>query len=281
MSASLRVALFGRRLLTRSLLVWAVLFSAAFAGPSVVAGSTDPIGIAGANGAGRTKTPVGYDISYPQCGARFPSKPAFAIVGVNGGIVFSANRCLADELAWGGDAKAGVYINTGNPGPQLSSHWPTGATTPRVCSAANPDTADCAYDYGWNAASDSYATLAAGYVARGITASPSGATWWLDVETSNSWRDNVALNVAALQGEIDHLVSRGVLASRLGFYSTTAQWGTITGGTTAFAGYASWGAGAPNQSTALSHCVSTPGFTGGRLALVQYTSGGFDADVAC
>ena len=33
---------------------------------------------------------------------------------------------------------------------------------------------------------------------------------------------------------------------RLGFYSTTHQWGIITGGTQVFAQYPSWGAGSRN-----------------------------------
>ena len=60
----------------------------------------------------------------------------------------------------------------GNPGPAQSSFWPVGQTTPRACSAASPDTADCAYDYGWNAAQHSYQTVEAAYAARGITANP-------------------------------------------------------------------------------------------------------------
>ena len=221
----------------------------------------------------------GYDISYPQCGGAYPTNVAFAIVGVNGGRVFSVNPCLADQLRWGGDAAAEVYINTGNPGPELSSFWPVGQSSPRACSEADPDTANCAYDYGWNAAQHSYQTLEAAYAARGITANPNATAWWLDVETSNSWRENTALNFAALQGEHDYLVSRGV--TRLGFYSTTVQWGEITGGTKAFAPSPSWGAGAPSESAAKRHCASTPGFTGGRLAMVQYIYNGFDANIRC
>lgn len=233
----------------------------------------------GGGGGGTVSRTRGYDISYPQCGGAYPSNPAFAIVGVNGGRVFSANPCLADQLRWGGDAAAEVYINTGNPGPALSSFWPVGQTTPRPCSSANADTADCAYDYGWNAAQHSYQTLEAAYAARGITANPNATAWWLDVEMSNSWRTSTALNVAALQGEVDYLRSRGV--TRLGFYSTTAQWGTITGGTKTFAPAPSWGAGAPSEKAAKQHCVSTAGFTGGRLAMVQYIYQGFDANVRC
>jgi hypothetical protein len=229
---------------------------------------------------GGGKATRGYDISYPQCGGAYPSNPAFGIVGVNGGRVFSVNPCLASQLAWAGDAAAEVYINTGNPGPELSSFWPRGQTAPRVCDAANPDTADCAFDYGWNAAAHSYSTLEAAYAARAITVSPSATVWWLDVETSNSWRDDTSLNVAALEGEVAYLRSRGV--TRLGFYSTTQQWGVITGGTKVFAPSPSWGAGARSERIAKSLCSSTTtSFTGGPLVMVQYPYAGFDADIRC
>jgi hypothetical protein len=233
----------------------------------------------GGGGGGAPKPARGYDISYPQCGAAYPANPMFAIVGVNGGRVFSGNSCLVSQLAWGGDARAELYVNTGNPGPALSSFWPRGQTTPRFCDANNPDTADCAYDYGWNAAADSYTRTEQAYAARSIAANPNATAWWLDVETSNSWRSSTALNVAALQGGFDYLRSRGV--TRLGFYSTTVQWGTITGGTKVFAPNPSWGAGAPSEKAAKQHCISTPGFTGGRLAMVQYPYAGFDANVRC
>ena len=205
--------------------------------------------------------------------------PAFGIVGVNGGRVFSVNSCLASQITWGRGTKTELYANTGNPGPALSSFWPKGQTTPKVCDAANPDTADCAYDYGWNAAKHSFDTAVAAYRQLGLAGSPSATAWWLDVETSNSWRTTAALNVAALQGGVDYLRSVGV--TKLGMYSTTAQWGEITGGSTAFADLPSWGAGAPNEKAAKQHCASTPGFTGGRLAMVQFIVSGFDADIRC
>ena len=229
---------------------------------------------------GGPKVPRGYDISYPQCGSAFPSNPAFAIVGVNGGRVYSANPCLAAEIAWGGGAAAELYANTGNPGPALSSFWPNGQTSPRFCDAANPDTIDCAYDYGWNAAQHSFQTAQSAYASLGITASPSATGWWLDVETDNSWRDDTTLNVAALQGEFDYLRSVGV--GQVGFYSTTSQWTTITGGTKVFSPVPSWGAGAQSEKGARSLCATTTtSFTGGRLALVQYIYQGFDANVRC
>lgn len=222
---------------------------------------------------------AGYDISWPQCGGSYPAKPAFGVVGVNKGIVFKANPCLADQLTWAGGASAGLYANTGNPGPELSSRWPLGQWFPKICKAADPDTAECAYDYGYNAAADSYADAQAAFTALGLAESPATSGWWLDVETSNSWRDDVSLNVAALQGAVYFLGSFAEVAT-IGFYSTQYQWNVITGGTTAFAAYPSWVAGAPDAQGAAAKCVG-PGFTGGGVALAQYPIGRFDGNMRC
>ena len=224
-------------------------------------------------------SPPGYDISWPQCGGPYPVAPAFGIVGVNKGIVFSPNPCLASEVTWAGGTSAALYANTGNPGPALSTHWPTGQTSPQVCSATTPDTAACAYDYGYNAATDSYADAVSAFAALGLSGTPAGSAWWLDVETSNSWRSDVTLNVAALSGAVEYLGGVAHVAS-LGFYSTSYQWGVITGGSTGFSAYSSWVAGAADAAGAAANCVGG-GFTGGGVALAQYHSGGFDADLRC
>jgi hypothetical protein len=234
---------------------------------------------------------VGYDISYPQCGGPFPTNAAFGIVGVNRGIVFSPNPCLGtgngpSELAWAGGLAAQLYANTGNPGPALSTHWPNGQTSPRECNtAASPgaDTANCAYDYGWNAAADSYQTAVRAYISLGLapagaTSTPTENVWWLDVETSNSWRTNVALNVAALQGAVAYLQSAGV--TEIGFYSTQQQWNQITGGSLAFDVHPSWLAGATTSRQARDNCGRTP-FTGDVVVLTQYFAKGFDANLRC
>ena len=237
------------------------------------------------------KTLTGYDISYPQCGAAYPRDVAFGIVGVTGGIVFSENPCLgaggtgASQLAWAG-INAGLYMNTGNPGPELSSHWPIGQTSPRECgTAARPelDTADCAYDYGWNSAEHAYATAVRAYVSLGwaaadATRTPVANRWWLDVETANSWQNDDSLNVAALQGSADYLISVG--AASVGIYSVGTMWNEITGGTSAFTDHPSWVAGASTLRGAKSNC-SLPAFTGGSVDLTQYFAKGFDADYRC
>jgi hypothetical protein len=75
------------------------------------------------------RTP-GHDVSYPQCGGTLPAG-SFAIV------------------------------NTADPGPKMSTHWPKGQTSPQVCKAGSFNSTTCSYDYGWNAAKDSYARAAA------------------------------------------------------------------------------------------------------------------------
>ena len=250
-----------------------------------------PQGAACDSGAFEVEPPPGYDISFPQCGGLFPDSPAFGIVGVNGGRAMSANPCLGagavpSELAWAGGPSAQLYANTGNPGPALSTHWPNGQVAPRACNTATApgaDTADCAYDYGWNAAADSYQTAVLAYISLGLA--PPGATrtplanaWWLDVETANSWRSAAALNVAALQGELDYLQSVG--AASIGFYSTSYQWNQVTRGTKVFAAAPAWVAGAGTTSGARARC-SSGGFTGGPVVMAQYAANGFDADWRC
>jgi hypothetical protein len=227
-----------------------------------------------------------YDVSYPQCGHALPSNANGGIVGVNGGRVFSANSCLATEWAWA--AKAGpyapaLYANTGNPGPAYSSHWPTGQQAPAVCDAASPNSQGCSYDYGWNAAKDSFATAAA------VIADANRYTWWLDVETGNSWETlesaygqtatSKANDRAALAGAAAALKDSGV--TTVGFYSTNYQWTQITGGTgTAFATAPAWVAGVGTLANAQRNCASTS-FTGGPIVLTQYAKNGFDADYHC
>jgi hypothetical protein len=234
----------------------------------------------------------GYDISYPQCGKPFPTTAAFRIVGVNGGRPFTGNPCLgltddgrASQLAWAG-RDAEFYLNTANPGPRHSNHWPAGQDTPRACdTAANPrrDTDECAYDYGWNAAADAYRTAVEAYRSLGWieeheVRTPVPNRWWLDVETGNSWSDDADLNVAVLQGAVDYLES--VAVASVGFYSTQQQWDRITGGSDAFEGYSAWHAGARSLAGAWINCTQRA-FTGGQLELTQYLHDGFDANYRC
>src|SRR6476659_8922094 len=64
-------------------------------------------------------TSRGYDVSYPQCGQPLPSSALFGIVGVNNGIVYTANPCASTELAWAqqtANHAPAFYANTADPG---------------------------------------------------------------------------------------------------------------------------------------------------------------------
>ena len=229
----------------------------------------------------------GYDVSYPQCGATLPAPAGAAVVGVNDGIVFSANPCLGQQSNWGLGHGLQFYANTGDPGPAYSSHWPSGQSSPQSCSAADPNSTACSFDYGYNAARDSFQRAVSGQTNPSVN--PGAVAWWLDVETGNSWQTLEsaygqsatyrANDGAALQGELAGLQSEGVTS--VGFYSTGYQWTQITGGTgSTFATYPSWLAGYSSEPAAQAAC-STAGFTGGAVAYTQYPSGSFDADYPC
>ena len=230
--------------------------------------------------------PLGYDISYPQCptGAE-PAQPAFGIVGVNGGLAFTGNPCLARQYVWALTSTSptqphvGLYMNTGNPGPTASSHWPPASTTtPRPCDGSwSPE---CSYDYGWLAAQDAYA--------RGVAVAGRSAAaklpWWLDVEAANSWSTDSASNAADLEGVIAYLRSVGV--TTIGIYSTTTDWETIVGAASPdasingpFAALLNWRPGPRSLQEAPSWCSRS--VTGGRVSLVQFPLGGFDANLVC
>jgi hypothetical protein len=234
----------------------------------------------------------GLDVSWPQCGDVLPDSFSFAIVGVNRGRVHTANPCLAPtgdeggQLTWAG-RDVELYANTANPGPRESRYWPSGQELPRACVAAPgsaADTSDCAYLYGWNAAADSYrialeAFIASGWADPAADELPWPTTWWLDVETANSWRLDWGLNVASLEGARDYLESRDV--ARVGFYSTPRMWWMITGGTDAFADHPAWRAGAVSLEDARRRCRTEEAFTGGELAMVQWLQDGLDRDLRC
>jgi len=130
---------------------------------------------------------------------------------------------------------------------------------------------DCRdYNYGSNAAEAAF-----------LYANSQGASsevWWIDIETANSWSRKSAQNVLVIQGAVDYLVGQG---RTVGIYSTSFQWGQITGGYDGF-GVPIWIAGATDAATAAAFCEnSSLFFAGGDPWLVQYVENGLDRDYAC
>jgi hypothetical protein len=243
----------------------------------------------------------GRDISFPQCDGPLPKvrNTRFAILGVNGGRAFTKNRCLTRQLRWA-KRLAGppaFYANTGNPGPKNSAHWPLGQTWPRECSRSEPNSVGCSYDYGWNAAKQSFsvATDAAqqlhGVSRENARQRVANVDWWLDVEILNSWqtlhtvptRAKQQNDVATLAGAVNALWDLHV--GRVGIYSTSYQWSAITGGILRTRGWFSsnpvWLAGFDHHADAVEGCGHRS-FTGGPVLMTQYLAkDGFDGNVAC
>ncbi len=251
-------------------------------------------------------SPIGNDISWPQCGGSFPTGQAFGIVGVNDGLANTLNPCLSSELIWAAgssgassEAKVQVYVNTADPGNVYDgsavSDWPKSGSTPfGTCKTTSVSTTSgtqnlgansqaCAWQYGYNKAHQDFSW---------VTTDDTGAAnlpWWLDVETGNTWQggsSGLAMNVADLQGMVAGLNAAGVPTSSVGVYSTASQWDTITGLTSTTAsssgalyGLNEWLPGARTQRQAKSNCSATA-FTGGKITTTQWT-GSYDYDYPC
>jgi hypothetical protein len=188
-------------------------------------------------------------------------------VAATNGRPFTRNSCMAAELA-GAPAARSVYMNTGY-APAYASHITAGCAS-RSASVSGTELQRQAYAIGCSEAELARAWL---YEATGERV----RTWWLDVETANSWSaTNLVLNRAALRGAIDYLKARGAV---LGLYSTSRQWAEVTGGWSAPGLDANWVAGAGSAVEAPLLCTAS--ITGAPVWLVQYVRGGRDVDLAC
>jgi hypothetical protein len=239
---------------------------------------------------------VGHDVSFPQCGDRLPDDPAFAVVGVNGGLATRPNPCLAEQLAWAAEETTGavaaqprlqLYVNTANPGQvrdQVTT-WPARGRTPYGrCEGTNSRA--CSWRYGWERVA---VTVTEFFVpaaeAAGVDPDPGEHTWWLDVETTNTWQTGSAparaRNRAALEGMVARLAATG---AEVGLYSTGRQWRRIAGVVpedSPLHHLDSWLAGAKSLAGARAACLRDPLVDGGDVVLTQYVDGGLDLDHSC
>lgn len=254
------------------------------------------------SGGGGAKTPLGIDVSWPQCGKTLPKTQAFAIVGVNGGLANTTNPCLADQLVWGSKSVGGtsqellqLYVNTANPGGLNTASWPQNNLDPAGNIAPNPhgpcdgtDSLACAWQYGWNrAVEDVIERFQPAATQAGVSTSPTVYLWWLDVETENTWKlsgstfDNES-NVAVLEGMTEYFKSVG---GRVGLYSTGSQWNQIVGSsvtaTSNLNGLNNWRPGGASLATAKQACSAAPLTSNGTVVLTQFVSKGLDYDYSC
>jgi hypothetical protein len=238
---------------------------------------------------------VGVDVSHPQCGQSLPTDQAFGVVGVNGGMATTANPCLAEQLQWAwrstgaiaAQPKAQLYLNTANPGEvrDLVTTWPTSGDTPYGgCDGRN--TTACSWQYGWERARTSVTSFfGPAAQSAGVDAAPGSYTWWLDVEAANTWQTATsagqARNRATLEGMAAYLRSRG---GSVGLYAIPSDWrqivGTVTWDSNLYR-LPSWLPGESSQAGATAACRKAPLTNGGRVALAQFVSDGWDGDVSC
>lgn len=218
------------------------------------------IGWFSAEGSSYSTASTVIDVSWPNCDLQRPQGAFAGIVGVNGGLAFRLNPCLAKQAGW--FKHLSVYVNTGYPG----SSGRRFANSPRACAA--DDNQCLAYNYGFNAGR--YAVKQA--LVHGVLAD----RWWLDVESDNSWAADPMLNRASLNGTLD-AVSRLVGREHVGFYSYPGQWEAITGKWKN--GFPDWVAtGRTSISDAVTACATS--FTGGKTLMAQYISG-VDKNYVC
>jgi cell division septation protein DedD len=208
----------------------------------------------------------GHDISFPQCNRPLPHIEAFAVIGVTGGRPFTSNPCLFNEYAWATLAPTApsLYMN-------ISGAFGSNADAGNSGPAGNcqpGDTPCIAYNYGFNAAHDAHAHASSAGVA--------SQTWWLDVETANSWWSETAYNQRVIQGAHAFFALSGLT---VGVYSTNYQWNLLMGSYSP--GLPVWYATAAGYAGAPAYCANFYDFAGGGVLLVQYYGGDFDADYAC
>lgn len=278
-----------------SFFVISVVPSVAFAAKPENAGKPKP-----PSDGGSTSEMVGYDVSYPQCGKRLPNDHYFGIVGVNGGTAASENPCLAEQLAWANKAKDGskqpkiqLYVNTANPAQDSIYNWaswpnssPSG-TPYGECAGERTNDKACSWQYGWNRSveTDSYFLTKAQEA--GLSSVNTGSyTWWLDVETMNSWQSGsqeaLERNVATLEGFTAYYKSKG---ANVGLYSTEYQWGVITGNhikpDSNLIGLPNWRPSGASLSNAINNCNVDPLTSGGIILLTQYVRKNLDHNHSC
>jgi hypothetical protein len=211
----------------------------------------------------------GFDISWPQCPNGDPGGAFdFAVIGVTGGRAFRENSCLASQYA-------SVSQNTGVDALHMNLNYRIGRTAKNgddgpMGHCGHRDNACKDFNYGYNAAQFAFDYA----IGEGVESD----LWWIDIETANSWSRKADKNLDVIRGAVKFFDDQGII---VGIYSTSAQWGSITGSDESL-GLPIWIAGAADATDAASVCTNEDlYFAGGAPWLVQYVEGGLDHDYAC
>src|SRR5438270_4946048 len=210
---------------------------------------------------------TGYDVSKYNCPpfGNLPPSRTFAVVEIAGTTNGAFNSCYQTEASWSGrNMSAYIFMDPlPSPVPPEAMNGPAGACRGSVtCEAYN-------YGYYW----------ASHWVNDSRSLGISPTLWWLDVELRN-WDTSAAaypVNDNVIASAVGGLRASGVTP---GIYSTSLQWGEITGNQVGFPHIAIWEAGADtvnspgDEFSAVKVCQGqVPDhlpFAGGTIVAVQY-----------
>lgn len=228
----------------------------------------------------RSAPVLGADVSWPQCprgmgiperrtlGMPMPLPQAeFVVIGLTNGPGFTANPCLAAQVAWVRERRlmAAAYAV-----------------------ASRPDDAAVA-EHGGNGPYDGSTRLGAlantGYqqalsnVAGMRKAGLNTPLVWVDVEPvpDFDWGTDVVANAAVVEGAVE---GYSVAGYRVGVYSTPHLWAAVVGDLAL--GLPEWrAAGQTSRTEALSRCGADWSIQGGEAVLGQWVEDRRDQNVTC
>lgn len=223
---------------------------------------------------------LGADISWPQCpeglgiperrtlGLPMPLPQArYVVVGLTNGPGFTANPCLADQVAWIRERHllASAYAVVSQPSKeQVAAYGGRGPYDAGTELGALANT-------GYQQALANVATMRAAGLASPIV--------WLDVEhvPDFEWGDDLTANAAVVQGAARGYADAGYAT---GVYSTPILWREVVGDLAL--GLPEWrAAGQTSQEEALSRCGEDWRIQGGDAVMGQWVADQRDHDVTC
>ncbi|KQW43023.1 hypothetical protein ASC77_22270 [Nocardioides sp. Root1257] len=223
---------------------------------------------------------LGADISWPQCpkgmgiperrtlGLPMPLPEAqYVVVGLTNGPGFTANPCLASQVAWIRERHllASAYAVVSRPdAAAVAEHGGTGPFDGATDVGALANT-------GYQQALANVATMRAAGLDSPII--------WVDVEPvpDFDWGDDIEANGAVVQGAARGYADAGY---DVGVYSTPHLWSEVVGDLAL--GLPEWrAAGETSQAEALDRCGDDWQIQGGDAVLGQWVAESRDLDVTC
>lgn len=230
--------------------------------------------------AARTGEVLGADVSWPQCpegmgiperrtlGLPMPLPEAeYVVLGLTNGPGFTANPCLADQVAWVRERglMAAAYAVASFPGAdEIAEHGPSGPFD-------GADELGALANTGYQQALANVVTLRQADLATPFV--------WVDVEPvpDFEWSGDPVANAAVVEGVVRGYEDAGY---RVGIYSTPALWEGVVADLAL--GLPEWrAAGETSRAEARDRCGDDWSIQGGRAVLGQWLEDQRDHNITC